>query len=319
MKKLPFYMSIAALLASTSTATLASSVTIPNSFASGTPAVAAEVNANFDAVAVGVNDNDSRITVNAGDISTNTGGISTNAGAISALDTRVSANEVAITALQSGATTCPSDMTAVGSLCVDLYEASLWDAATGGTQISPGGAAPYYPCAANGSDCGGVIFAQSVASVAGVIPAQRVTWHQAVQACNNVGKRLPTAAEWQMAAAGTPEGTGDGITGCNSDSANLGPVATGNAATCVSTAGAFDMVGNVWEWVADISPRVTGSWTLLDSTTDFSGLAFGEGYDNASGSTPDPRVVIVLDGTFAGVADAGLLTTNSRNGFRCVR
>ena len=316
MKKLPFYMSIAALLASTSTATLASSVTIPNSFASGTPAVAAEVNANFDAVAVGVNDNDSRITVNAGDITSNSGGISTNAGAISALDTRVSANEVAITALQSGATTCPSDMTAVGSLCVDLYEASLWDAATGGTQISPGGAAPYYPCAANGSDCGGVIFAQSVAG--GVIPAQRVTWHQAVQACNNVGKRLPTAAEWQMAAAGTPEGTGDGVNGCNSNAGNSVGV-TGNAASCVSTAGAFDMVGNLWEWVADISPVVAGSWANLDSTTDFSGLAFGEGYDNASGSTPDPRVVIVLDGTFAGVADAGLLTTNSRNGFRCVR
>lgn len=39
----------------------ASELTIPNSFSAGTPAVADEVNANFDAVAVAVNDNDARI------------------------------------------------------------------------------------------------------------------------------------------------------------------------------------------------------------------------------------------------------------------
>jgi len=40
----------------------AGSVTIPNTFTSGTPAVAAEVNQNFDAVATAVNDNNGRVT-----------------------------------------------------------------------------------------------------------------------------------------------------------------------------------------------------------------------------------------------------------------
>lgn len=66
----------------------ASPVTIPNTFTSGTPAVAADVNANFDAVAAGVNDNDSRIT-------TNNGSISTNASDIAALDARIAALESA--------------------------------------------------------------------------------------------------------------------------------------------------------------------------------------------------------------------------------
>ncbi len=40
----------------------ASSVTIPNTFTAGTPAVAAQVNANFAAVKTAVDDNDTRIT-----------------------------------------------------------------------------------------------------------------------------------------------------------------------------------------------------------------------------------------------------------------
>ncbi len=43
--------------------TYAGNVTIPNNFTSGTPAVAADVNANFNAVAVEINDNDSRISL----------------------------------------------------------------------------------------------------------------------------------------------------------------------------------------------------------------------------------------------------------------
>jgi hypothetical protein len=47
----------------------ASDVDIPNTFTSGTTAVAAEVNANFNAVKEAVDDNDARITTNTGDIS----------------------------------------------------------------------------------------------------------------------------------------------------------------------------------------------------------------------------------------------------------
>lgn len=48
----------------------ASELTIPNSFMAGTAAVADDVNANFDAVATAVNDNDARITAMGGEVST---------------------------------------------------------------------------------------------------------------------------------------------------------------------------------------------------------------------------------------------------------
>lgn len=200
----------------------------------------------------------------------------------------------------SGAGSCPADMTAVGSLCVDTYEASLWDAATGGAQLSPAGAAPFYPCSEDGSDCGdnGVNAAIFARSEAGVIPAARPTWYQAAVACANVGKRLPTAAEWQMAASGTPA---DG-TICNSNGGALGN--TGALAGCISAAGTFDMVGNLWEWTADISNPVSGT------TDDVDIASFGEAF-GASITTPSTKAIFV--------PGSGPAATNDQIGFRCVR
>jgi hypothetical protein len=53
---------LAALFASLNGAVLAGPISVPNTFTSGSPAVAAEVNANFSAVVNGVNANDTRIT-----------------------------------------------------------------------------------------------------------------------------------------------------------------------------------------------------------------------------------------------------------------
>ncbi|VAW94300.1 hypothetical protein MNBD_GAMMA23-2235 [hydrothermal vent metagenome] len=50
------------LLLGLSTAAFAASVTIPNTFTAGSPAVAADVNANFSAVKTAVDDNDARIS-----------------------------------------------------------------------------------------------------------------------------------------------------------------------------------------------------------------------------------------------------------------
>jgi hypothetical protein len=140
----------------------------------------------------------------------------------------------------------PDDvMVKVGSVCVDKYEASIWDAPTGGNQIT--GA---LPCNDNGQDCTN-IYARSVA---GVAPRLDITWFQAQQALANSGKRLPTNAEWQMAVAGTPDpGTDDGTSDCNVIFLDGGPepVNTGSRSACVSNWGANDMVGNLWEWVAD--------------------------------------------------------------------
>ena len=51
-----------------SSAALAGPLTVPNTFTANTPARAAEVNGNFDAVKTAVDDNDSRITTNSADI-----------------------------------------------------------------------------------------------------------------------------------------------------------------------------------------------------------------------------------------------------------
>jgi formylglycine-generating enzyme required for sulfatase activity len=144
--------------------------------------------------------------------------------------------------IDRGATGCRGNgsgdaMVKVGSVCIDRYENSIWTARTGGTQIT--GA---IPCAANGQDCKGKIFARSVS---GVEPRRSITWYQAQQALANSGKRLPTNAEWQMAVAGTPD----------TAACNVGPggsvANTGANTGCISDWGANDMVGNVWEWVAD--------------------------------------------------------------------
>jgi formylglycine-generating enzyme required for sulfatase activity len=107
-----------------------------------------------------------------------------------------------------------------------------------------------------------------------VKPAVYINWFQAAAAARNAGKRLPTNAEWQAAALGTPDpGTDDGTTDCNVGGGIA--AATGSRSKCVSDVGAFDMVGNVWEWVADWVPQAaycggalfgtfgTGDWNCL--------------------------------------------------------
>lgn len=58
-----------------------------------------------------------------------------------------------------------------------------------------------------------------------------------------------------MAARGTPDDTGPGTTPCNTRPGSVRN--TGSNAGCVSAWGAFDMVGNVEEWVADWVPSST--------------------------------------------------------------
>ena len=59
---------------------MAGDLTIPNSFTSGTPAVAADVNANFTAVETEVDDNNGRINSNTVNISANTSTINNRSG-----------------------------------------------------------------------------------------------------------------------------------------------------------------------------------------------------------------------------------------------
>ncbi len=211
--------------------------------------------------------------------------------------------------------TCPGNgstdiMVQVGPLCVDAYEASLWNSLTGGRQIDASA------CNATGNNCTN-IFARSVADV---IPTTDITWFQAQQACANSGKRLLTNAEWQMAAAGTPDGSSFS---CNTNAASVVP--TGTYGACISNYGVYDMVGNVSEWVADWVPRSTQFPTCVPSL-------FAPEFNNfncfAGASTTDGPGALIRGGTFFNGSFAGVFTVDGVNepstalsflGFRCAR
>jgi hypothetical protein len=238
---------------------------------------------------------------------------------------------------------CPVDAVVSGPVCMDKYEASVWrvpnpttlnkflvgrirrgtataaDLAAGGArQLGVIATDDYAPCADNGQNCANDIYA---VSLPGVMPSANLTWFQAQVACTNSGKRLPSNAEWQAAVAGTPDpGPDDHAKDCNTRSTTAVP--TGSRSACVSSAGAFDMVGNVEEWVGDWVPPSTSLcsvWTPGISATDSTCLL-------GAAETGEPNALTrggeFLLGPFAGpfnVIPAKPSVSFDIIGFRCVR
>ena len=264
-----------------------------------------------------------------------------------------------VTAAASGAGTCAPDAVPAGTVCLDRYEAGVWripnptttngplvrkvqlgiatvvDLTSGGAKQLGVDADDYAPCTDNGQNCAGDIYAVSLPAV---VPSAHITWFQAQEACAGSGKRLPTSAEWQVGADGTPDpGPDNRATDCNSATNVVS--ATGSRSACISARGAFDMAGNLDEWVADWAPlsTVCTGWggvsddrmCLAGASTDIGGpgaLTRGGSFVDGTGAGPlavvagrRPSVTLGFVGFRCAAANPGPLPAEVDNGVRVSR
>jgi len=265
---------------------------------------------------------------------------------------------------------CPSDMVWVntGKFCIDKYEASNGG---GAYYVDINGDGDILDTAVNvygdGTTFNETTATAKAVSVYGAMPWKSINQVNAKAACMAAGKHLATNYEMLLAAKGTPDPHSSvpavGTESCNiwfrdnisADDLPSGAVEggcytydgdnschqTGTAALCVSDAGAYDLIGNVWEWTDNVInnglhpvtgvalpaqnritgldvygiPNSTGSATLdynydyfYINAVGYRGFIRG-GYWN-SGSNAG------LFALFLGYAPSG---TNLSFGFRCAR
>jgi formylglycine-generating enzyme required for sulfatase activity len=167
------------------------------------------------------------------------------------------------------------------------------------------------------------------AGVRETMPANCVSWYVAFAFCVWDGGRLPTEAEWEMAAANGkagkryPWGTnapaadkhavmaclGDGVTGCTPS--DVLPV--GSRIEGANQWGHLDLAGSMWEWTLDFY-----------DPTYYQAIGTCANCSNLSGSTPR----VIRGGSFTSQANVLRATARASKppinaepytGFRCVR
>lgn len=218
---------------------------------------------------------------------------------------------------------CPSGMVAMdlaaGTLCVDVYENSVGEACPVLNPASP------VDTKTNLDTSGCVAVSKPEAA-----PWTFVANHQAAALCAARGARLPTPEEWYEAALGTPD---TGV--CNT---SRGSGQTG-VPGCVSARGAYDMVGNVWEWVdgevvtgafggRTVPPEgyvraVDGAGIPVETSSQADPLFNGDYFWSA----PEGTYAMMRGGFYSSGEDGGVYATHAKSapafasqatGFRCV-